>query len=287
MMETKTIGHFGVEVMGLDLTGVLSEDDLAALRETVMREGLVLVRDQPIAPDAHVALGKRFGPIEKLVEDSDEEPSMVVIGNVAPDGSVSSNDSRHMRLISINEGWHTDSSFREIPASFSIFSCVVAPAEGGDTFFANQALAWQTLDAATRTQIAPLYGVHNYNAAYRRRGNEVGGMIGFDMEPTRHPLVRAHPETRETGLYVSEHITHIDGMPEAESRQLLDRLIAHATATQRIYRHHWQVGDLAIWDNRKMLHKAQGFDDRYARVMHHVRVAGSERPIRAEIEASA
>jgi len=279
---TKSLGAFGVEIEGLDLCGAIGDADLAWLRETIVDEGFVLLRDQPIGVDAQVALGQRFGPIEQLdSKATDEEPTMVVIGNVASDGTVLPSDNHYMMLITINEGWHTDSSFREIPASFSIFSCVVAPEEGGDTFYANQRVAWETLDPSLRERLRGLEGVHDYNAAYRRRGNEIGGIVGFDTECLRHPLVRAHPESGRTSLYVSEHIASIEGLPESESRALLNELLAHATAPARVYRHHWRVGDLAIWDNRTMLHKAQGFDERYARVMHHVRVAGFEKPIPA------
>lgn len=278
--ETRRLGAIGVEVLGLDLREILSDATFAELRRTVVDEGLVLVRGQALSAEKQIALGKRFGPIEQLVvADEDQEPSLVKISNLDGEGKVRSNDSRFMRLITINEGWHTDSSFREVPASFSVFSCVVAPEEGGDTFWASLQRPFERLDRATRDRLVGRAGVHDYAAAYRRRGNEEGGMIGFDSAPLRHPLLRRHPESGRPGLYVSEHMSEIDGLSDSEAESLRARLLELVTAEDNVYRHHWSVGDLAIWDNRSMLHKAQGFDERYARVMHHVRVAGFEPPI--------
>ena len=280
--DTTPLGPIGVEIHGLDLRGRIGDDTWRALRETVLEAGLVLLRDQPLDREVQVALGRRFGALEQLdVGAGDAEPSLVVIGNVDERGEVRPDDHRHMKLIKINEGWHTDSSFREIPASFSVFSCVIAPPEGGDTFYASLRRAWLELPVSDRSPLFGLRAVHDYAAAYRARGATEGGMIGYDLPPVVHPLVRRHPETGATCLYVSEHVSHIEGMDPAGSRALLDRLLAHTTAPERILRHHWAVGDVMIWDNRSMLHRAQGFDDRYARVMHHVRVGGTEAPIPA------
>lgn len=281
---TRSLDPIGVEIEGLDLREAIDDASFAALRATVVREGLALFRAQPLEREVQVAIGRRFGPLEQLdVGAGDAEPTLVVIGNVDADGRVLPNDHPFMKLITINEGWHTDSSFREVPASFSVFSCVVAPPEGGDTFFASLRRAFETLpeDERARLLAEPLDGVHDYAAAYRARGNAEGHIVGFDGPPIVHPLVRRHPESGRPGLYVSEHVSHVAGVPAEESRRMLDRLLAHATAPERVYRHQWQVGDVMIWDNRSMLHRAQGFDGRNARVMHHVRVAGDRAPVRA------
>lgn len=280
--ETISLGGIGVEIRGLDLRGDVGEAELAWLRRTVMDEGLAILREQPIDPDRHVALGRRFGSIEQLdVSREGLEPSMVVIGNVGPDGRVLPDDDPRMRLIAINEGWHTDSAFREIPASFSIFSAVIVPESGGDTFYASLRRAWETLPPEEQKQLYGLRGIHDYHAAYRRRGNETGGIVGFDAPPILHPLVREHPETGATGLYLSEHMEGIEGWPREDGKRLLARLLEHATREECVHRHHWRVGDLALWDNRSMLHRAQGFDARHPRKMHHVRIGGSEPPIAA------
>jgi len=280
--ETRSLGALGVEIVDLDLHGQISDEDFSALRETIMDEGLVLFRGQPMEREAHVALGERFGAREHLNPmDDDRDPGLVVIGNVDATGQVLASDSPFMKLISINEGWHTDSSFRPVPASFSLFSAVVVPPEGGDTFYASLEKGWKALTEGERQSLYGLNGIHDYASAYRRRGSQSGAIVGFDDPPIAHPLVRRHPETGRSILYVSEHVASIEGWSLDESRRLLDRLIAETTREDRVYRHHWQVGDFAIWDNRSMLHRAQGFDGTHARVMHHVRVAGAERPIAA------
>ena len=101
------------------------------------------------------------------------------------------------------------------------------------------------------------------------------------LPDTVHPLVRSHPESGRTGLYLSEHMRTIEGWPEAEGRPLLQKLLAHCTAEGHVYCHRWQPGDLLIWDNRITIHRSAGFDERHARVMHHVRIAGSEAVIPA------
>ncbi|MHC4910388.1 MAG: TauD/TfdA dioxygenase family protein [Planctomycetota bacterium] len=282
LFETKRLGPVGVELLGVDLCGEIADELIAELRRTVMDVGLVLLRDQPIEPERHVALGQRFGSIEQLDASREGlEPSMVVIGNVDREGRVFPDDDPRMKLVSINEGWHTDSTFREIPASFSIFGAVVVPEQGGDTFYASLQNAWDALAPTDQAELYGLNGVHDYNAAYRRRGNEQGGIVGYDEPQRTHPLVREHPETGRKGLFISEHMAGIEGWPEAEGQALVEKLIALATSEDRVYRHHWEVADLAIWDNRSMLHRAQGFDQRFPRRMHHVRVGGDEPPIAA------
>ena len=224
--ETRSLGALGVEILDLDLRDEISEETFSALRGTIMDEGLVLFRGQPIARESHVALGLRFGVLEDLSPVGDDRaPGLVVIGNVDAEGQVLASDSPFMKLISINEGWHTDSSFRRVPASFSLFSAVVVPPDGGDTFYASLERGWAALTEAERQTLYGLKGVHDYASAYRRRGNESGAIVGFDDPPIAHPLVRRHPETGRSLLYVSEHVASIEGWSLDESRRLLDRLI--------------------------------------------------------------
>lgn len=274
------LGGVGVEIEGLDLRSEIPDSSFSALRRTVVEEGLVLFRDQPLEEATQIALGRRFGPIEQLVVgEEDQEPSLVKISNLDGEGNVRANDSHFMQLISINEGWHTDSSFREIPASFSVFSCVVAPDAGGDTMWASLQRPFDALDEETRSLLVGKTGVHDYAAAYRARGNAEGGIVGFDSDPLEHPILREHPESGRPGLFLSEHLSEIEGLSPEESAAVQSKLLGLVTANDNTYRHHWSVGDVAIWDNRSMLHRTQGFDERYPRVMHHVRVAGSEAPI--------
>jgi alpha-ketoglutarate-dependent 2,4-dichlorophenoxyacetate dioxygenase len=280
--DVAALAPIGVEIRGLALGGTVSDDDLARLRRIAVDEGLVLLRDQALAPAAHVALGRRLGEIERGAFNEDTPDSdLILLTNRGRDGRMLPNDDVRMRLVAINEGWHTDSSFRPVPASFSLFSAVVVPPVGGRTFFACLRRGWEALDAPLREALRGRLGVHDYAAAFRRFGSAIEGDPIFDLPPVSHPLVRRHPESGATVLYTSEHVIGIEGMPGDEARALLARLLAVATAPDRVYAHAFRPGDLLIWDNRSMLHRAEGFDERHARVMHHVRIAGSEPVIAA------
>ncbi len=280
--EIEPLDPLGAEIRGLSLDARIDESTLAELRRAVVAHGVVLLRDQHLAPDEHVALGRRFGEPERGgFNEESPDPDLIVIANRGADGQIFADDDVRMRLVAINEGWHTDSSFRPIPASFSLFSAVVVPPEGGDTFYASLRRAWESLAAAEQRSLRGLVGIHDYAAAFRRFGSRIEGNPIFDLPPVSHPLVRRHPESGETILYTSEHVFGIEGMSNEEARPLLAHLLAHATAPGNVYRHHWRAGDLAIWDNRSMLHRAQGFDARFPRVMHHVRIAGTEAVIAA------
>ncbi len=287
------LGCLGLEIRGVDLKALaFGTDDVdgrfTSLRQRIVAEGLVVFRGQSLTPESQVALGRRFGQLESLVvEGDDADPTMIVIGNVNEAGETFADDDPRMKLMAINEGWHTDSSFRDNPASFSIFSAVTLPPAGGDTFFASLQHAWDALSSEDQASLYGQVGIHDYDAAYRLRGNTSGNVVGFDMPAVEHPLVRKHPETGRTGLYVSGHVAGIVGMESEAALPLLDYLMAVATEVGRIYRHAWAPGDVAIWDNRSMLHCAEGFDARYPRIMHHVRVSGSEAPIAAATPGAA
>lgn len=251
------------------------------LRAALLEHGVLVLREQRMTPEQQVALGRRFGELEgQEFNARSPHPDVITLSNVAEDGKILQPDDRAMLSIGINERWHTDSSFREVPAAVSIFSAAVVPAEGGDTFYANMRAGWQALDPAERAALRGLRAVHDYDRAY----TEAGGILpeGVELPPVSHPVVRAHPETGEPSLYVSAHAFGIEGMSELAGRALLGRLLDVCTRDENVYRHRWAVGDLLLWDNRCMLHRAQGFDGRNGRTMHHVRVSGNEAVIAYE-----
>lgn len=275
--DLRPLDPIGAEIRGAKLSDGLDEADFEALRRLVMEWGVVVLPEQHLTPAEHVALGRRFGVPERGAFNEDTpDPDLILLTNRGRDGKLLAPDDVRLRLVAINEGWHTDSSFREIPASFSLFAAVVVPPEGGDTFFASLRHAWEALSPADQASVRGLVGIHDYKKAFERFGSTIPGNPIFDLPIVKHPLVRRHPETGETSLYTSEHVMGIDGLPDAQAQPILDRLLRTAIAPERVYRHHFRVGDLVIWDNRSMIHRAQGFDGKHARVMHHVRIAGTE-----------
>ncbi|MEZ4334452.1 MAG: TauD/TfdA family dioxygenase [Myxococcota bacterium] len=272
----------GVELRGLALEREVDDATLERLRRAIVEHGLVYLPAQHLSPERHVALGRRFGVPERGAFNEDTpDPDLILLTNRGRDGRLLPFDDVRMRLVAINEGWHTDSSFRPIPASFSLFSAVVVPPEGGDTFFASLRAAWDALSPAEQARLRGLVGLHDYQKAFARFGSTLPGNPIFDLPVVKHPLVRRHPESGVTTLFTSEHVMGIEGLRDDEAAPILARLVAVATAPERVYRHRFQVGDLLIWDNRSMIHRAQGFDDRHVRVMHHVRIAGTEPVIAA------
>jgi len=166
-----------------------------------------------------------------------------------------------------NYHWHTDKPYLPAPPMLTMLHAVEVPPRGGDTEFANTALAYEALSEPMQRRIA---------------GLRVAFTPAFESDPARrtvvdHPLVRTHPDTGEKALYLGNHATHIVGMPEAEGRALLAELLAHATQRRFVYRHHWREGDLVVWDNRCLLHRLvldEGLG-RYRRVMHRSIVTGT------------
>lgn len=272
---TRPLEPIGAEISGIDL-GAIDDAGFAELHAAVLRHGVVVVREQRITPEEQVALGHRFGPIEgQEYALGSVHPEVIVIGNVDGEGRVVPRDEMMMRLIQVNEQWHTDSSFRDVPASISIFAAVVVPPEGGDTFYASMREGWRALPAKRQAELYGLEAVHDYAEAYRSTGGSgLPASISDGITPKRHPLVRVHPETRETSLFVSGHVYGVDGWEPEAGRAFVQELVAECTRPERVYRHRWQAGDVLLWDNRSMLHRAEGFSDAHARVMHHVRVAG-------------
>ena len=280
--EIRPLAPIGVEVRGVALSDGIEADDLARLRTIVVEAGVAVLRGQHLGAAEHVSLGRRFGEPERGAFNEDTpDPDLILLTNRGSDGRILPSDDVRMRLVAINEGWHTDSSFRPTPASFSLFAAVVVPPVGGDTFFASLRLGWESLAPGEQATLRGLVGIHDYAAAFRRFGSATDGDPVFDLPVVRHPLVRRHPESGATSLYTSEHVMGIEGMGDERARPILDRLVAVTTAPERVYRHAFREGDLVIWDNRSMLHRAQGFDEQHARVMHHVRIAGTEAVIAA------
>lgn len=278
------IEPIGVELRGLDLAAGLDARGFETLRRTVLEHGLVLLRDQDLSPEQHVALGRRFGPLEgQEVTKSSPYRDVIMVSNVDPDGTIQPLTSPAMRVrAAVNRVWHTDSSFRSHPASLSIMHAIRVPPVGGATFYASLRRGWLDLDDAGRAALYGLAAVHDYAEGFRRAGQAIPESAGGSIEPVRHPLVRVHPETGQVGLYLSELAFGVEPLAvaptpaptPAEGRALLRRLIAVCTRTEVVYRHQWRERDLVLWDNRCMLHRAEGFDGRHARVLHHVRVSG-------------
>jgi alpha-ketoglutarate-dependent taurine dioxygenase len=228
---------------------------------------------QHLSDAAQICFGRRFGAIEQLAADREIFP----ISNQRADGTLMKDDEFGMQLMRGNEGWHTDSSYMPLAAKASVLSARVVPSTGGQTEWADMRAAYDALDEETKGHIATLSAYHSLYYSQGRIGHTavVGSSYGFHTDdPPLRPLVKVHPVTGRKSLFIGRHAYGIPGLAPEESERLLEDLVTFACQPPRVYSHAWQPGDVVVWDNRCVLHRARPFNHREARVMKHTRVAG-------------
>ena len=267
--------EFGARVAGVDLSRPLDGETFAAIDAAINRHSILLFENQPMNNAAHIDFTRRFGPLEEehVTYYSHGKITYIgLVGNIDADGNRTT--PRRVKSARGNEMWHSDSSFREIPAMYSILAAYEVPDEGGETEFASARAAWTRLDAETRALIHGRIGIHDYIYSRTKMGEDaVNDSQRTFMHPVRQRLVRQNPVTGEFNVFVGSHVKAIEGMPDAEAKPLVERLIAEATRPESVYRHRWRAGDLMIWDNRCVLHRGAGYDEeKYRRRMHQTRV---------------
>jgi taurine dioxygenase len=267
----------GAEVLGLDLAQPIGNRDFLRVHDAHLKHHVLVFRDQNITPRQQVDFSRLFGKLQIHVLRNfqlEGHPEVLIISNIIENGKPTGlGDAGHF--------WHSDLSYKETPSLGSMLYAQELPAEGGDTLFANMHLAYDTLPSALRSAIKGKYAEHSYLAQYaelqRRspfRPNLTQEQID-EVKPVTHPVVRSHPETGRPALFVSEHFTtKIVGLPEDESRALLDELFAHSVRPEHIYRHQWLPGDLVFWDNRSLMHLAAGCPPDQRRKLHRTTIEG-------------
>jgi len=277
------------EVSGVDLTRPLSRDEVAAIEAGMDRYAVLVYHDQKISDEQQMAFSVNFGPLEDARGGNITKPEerrlqvgMNDVSNLGKDGRPMERDSRQRAFNLGNMLWHSDSSFRPIPAKYSLLSARVVNPVGGNTEYADMRAAYDALDAGTKAEIEDLVCEHSLMYS---RGSL--GMLEYSDEeramfrPVRQRLVRTHPVTKRKSLYLSSHAGAILGMPMAEARILLRDLNEHATQPKFVYAHSWRVGDLVVWDNRQVMHRVRRYDDNQPRDMRRTTVAG-DRPAVAQ-----
>ena len=266
---------FAGEVSGIDLTRTLSDAEVAAIHAGMDRFGVLVFHDQHLTDDQQVAFSRQLGPLEQATGDiaapQDRRLSMDLgdISNLDKNSEVLPREDRR-RLFGLgNQLWHSDSSFKEVPAKYSLLSARRIPPTGGNTEFADMRAAYDALDEATRREVHDLICLHSQ--IFSR------GVLGFtdftDAErakwaPVRQRLVRRHPVTGRLSLYLASHAGGIEGWPVPEARAFLRDLTEHATQRQFVYAHVWKPWDLVMWDNRVTMHRARRYDYNIPRDMH-------------------
>ena len=271
---------FGARVTGLDLGDGLSASAVSEIERAIDDFSFLWFPEQSVSDDMQLAFTKLLGEPEpshvKLGQEGVIE-YFITIGNVQDDGSVFGNDHPKTRFSTGNNMWHSDSSFREVPTYVSIMCAYEVPDEGGMTQFVSQRAAYNRLTEKTQVDIDPLIAIHDYVFSRSKVGDDaVTPSHANSLPPVRQKLVRKNSATGERNFYVGSHAREIEGWGFAESRDLLDDLLARTTEREHIYEHTWSPGDLVIWDNRCLLHRGSGYDaDKYRRRMRQTRVQGA------------
>lgn len=274
----KTIG---AEIRGLDLKQPLDEVTFQGLNDAFLEWAVLVFRAQHLDDDQQVAFTRRFGELEdarvRLGDTDDKGPRVFSdFANYDDQGEIVAPDSRKMRFLNGNFFWHTDSSFKPVPAGHSVLSGRIIPPEGGETEFADLRAAHDALPEAKRREIQGLIAEHCLIHSRRRYGFlEFTETELKQWPPVLNPLVRRHPETGRSTLFIGSHAGRIIGMDDEAGAKLIDELIAFATQPQFVYSHHWTLGDLIMWDNRCCMHRGRMWDQqRYKRNIKRTTVAG-------------
>ena len=262
------------EVSGIDLTHRLAEEEVSAIHAGMDRFGVLVFHDQHFDDEQQISFSRQLGMLEEatgdIMSEKDRRLSMDLndISNLDKNGELLPRDDRR-RLFGLgNLLWHSDSSFKEVPAKYSMLSARKIPLTGGNTEFADMRAAYDALDDATKTEVHDLICLHSQ--IFSR------GVLGFDdftdaerakWAPVRQGLVRRHPNTGRLSLYLASHAGGIEGWPMPEARSFLRDLNEHATQRQFVYAHVWRPWDLVMWDNRVTMHRARRYDPKEVRDM--------------------
>jgi alpha-ketoglutarate-dependent 2,4-dichlorophenoxyacetate dioxygenase len=281
ILVTPVQGDFVARLTGLDLSRPLDDGDFGEVREAFHRYAVVVFPEQVLTDDQQIAFSERFGPLEvSLRKDRPrriDNPRVSDISNVDEKDLLFDPDDERAIYNAGNRLWHSDSSFKRVPAMASLLSGREVPPEGGETEYADLRAAWDALPAERKHGLEGLVAEHSF--VYSR------GLIGYDqfteaeraaVPPVPQAVVRTHPATGRKSLYLGSHASHIVGRPVEEGRALLRDLLDFATQPQFVYRHVWRRHDLVMWDNRCALHRGRPWDEqRHRRVMHRTTVAGA------------
>jgi alpha-ketoglutarate-dependent 2,4-dichlorophenoxyacetate dioxygenase len=274
---------FAARIEGIDAAREVPAPIMAALRDALDRYAVLVLPGQRLDDAAQIAFSQGFGALEMTRPGAlGAGSAVIVLSNLGPNGEIVAPSDKQVLNNKANRIWHHDSSFKPIPARASLLSARQIPSAGGNTEFAFMRGAFAALDAAEQSRLRGMVALHDFGWSRSR----VDPALVTEAEKTQHPPVRQAMVLEENpygpALYLGAHARSIDGMNEAESRVLIDRLMAHATEDRFIYSHRWTPGDLLIWDNRAVLHRATPFSSTTER-RHMVRttVAGQRPTIAA------
>ncbi|MBS0550606.1 MAG: TauD/TfdA family dioxygenase [Proteobacteria bacterium] len=269
--------EFGVRLRGVDVSKPLTTELTREISAAVDDYSFVCFPGQTMDDDRQLALTRQLGKPEPSHTSVGKVEYFGTIGNVQKDGTVLGSTHKKTIFLTGNNMWHSDASFKPVPAFLSIMCAYETPAEGGVTMFVSLRAAYERLSPARKAELDPLIAIHDY--VYSRSKvapDAVSPELAASLPPVRQRLVRTNPATGTKNLFLGSHVREIEGMDPAAGRALLDELTAEAIRPEHIYGHAWQPGDVVLWDNRCLLHAGAGYDaDRFRRYMRQTRVSGT------------
>jgi len=273
--------HIGAEITGIDLREDLAPEIFAAVESAFNRHAVLVFPRQPLSDEQQMAFSRRFGPLETNPAYAGERKKRIPhreiadISNLDVHGNVMPADDERLLFSRGNQLWHTDSSFKYVPARCSLLSAREIPPEGGETEFADMRAAYDALPEEKKRALEGLVVEHSI---FRSRS-----LIGFtafndeiqrELPPVPQLLVRRHPGSGRKTLYLAAHASHVVGWPLEGGRKLVEELMQFATQPQFVYQHRWRVGDLVMWDDRCTMHRGRPYDDtKHRRDMHRTTVS--------------
>jgi alpha-ketoglutarate-dependent 2,4-dichlorophenoxyacetate dioxygenase len=259
--------HIGGRMTGIDVRRPLTADEVKAVDAGMDRHAVLVLPGQDITDEQQLAFTRNFGPLEEGANSGARNSELRLptvfadVSNLDKAGIMARDNKRRMASLG-NRLWHSDASFRAVPAKYSILSGRIVVTDGGNTEFADMRAAYDALDTKTKVEIEDL--VCEHSLIYSR------GQLGFteflpdervSMKPVRQRLVRTHPVTHAKSLFLAAHIGTIVGWPRPEAMAFIRDLMEHATQAEFVYVHHWTRNDLVMWDNRTTMHRVRRYDD--------------------------
>lgn len=269
---------FAARIDGADITKPVDESTWAEIRAAFEEHSVLLFRGQPLDDEKQIAFSQRFGSLEvtRSMNPAAGTPFARQSNLDIKTGDVIPPEDRRMVYQLANMLWHSDSSFKPVPSLCSLLSARIVPPEGGATEFASTRCAYPALPDGLKRRAKDAVAVHDFSWSRDQvRPGFFTEKERAEYPPVRHPLVRRNPVNGREALFLGAHASHIVGLSVEDGRALLKELLEHVTQPQFCYRHQWQEGDLIIWDNRCVLHRATPFDTtRHKRLMQRTTVSG-------------
>ena len=274
---------FAGEVAGIVCAAPLTAAEIAGVEAGMDRHAVLVFRDQPLDDAQQLAFTRQFGRLESYATPGDLRkpaerrlgPGIADFSNLTAQGAIMAPDDRNWLFKLADQLWHSDSSFRPVPAKYSLLSGRLIPSWGADTQFADMRAAYDALDARTKAQVEDLVCEHSLIYSRAAIGfTELTAEETAHFRPVRHRLVSVHPVTGRKSLFLSSHAGAIVGWTVPEARMFLRDLTEHATQREFVHVHRWRPGDLVMWDNRTTMHRARRFDADKIRDVRRTTLAG-------------